>query len=161
MCTLKWNIFIYYYRQAYCNVIAGAAFCIGLKYSGTQDRGAFTILRRAITDFMGYNSNYIGDYAGQSTIENCLMVLVLSISLVFAGSGDLETLRIIRFLRSRIGSHYSHVNYGSHMVIHMALGFLYLGAGRFTISQTPEAIGALVCALYPKFPNHSNDNRYE
>jgi anaphase-promoting complex subunit 1 len=37
---------------------------------------------------------------------------------------------------------------------------LFLGAGRYTISRRPEAIAALICALFPKFPTHSNDNRY-
>lgn len=42
----------------------------------------------------------------------------------------------------------------------MALGFLYLGGGKLSLSTSPEAIAALVCACYPKFPTHSNDNRY-
>lgn len=77
-----------------------------------------------------------------------------------AGSGDLNILRICRMLRTRLGTANSHVTYGSHMCAHMALGFQFMGAGRFTISQSPEAIAALVCALFPKFPTHSNDNRY-
>lgn len=63
-------------------------------------------------------------------------------------------------MRARIGSSHSQVTYGSQMAIHMALGFLFLGAGRYTISRTPHAIAALICALFPKFPTHSNDNRY-
>lgn len=46
------------------------------------------------------------------------------------------------------------------MATHMALGFLYLGGGRLSLSTSPEAVAALVCACYPKFPTHSNDNRY-
>lgn len=46
------------------------------------------------------------------------------------------------------------------MATHMALGFLYLGGGRLSLSTSPEAIAALICACYPKFPTHSNDNRY-
>lgn len=42
----------------------------------------------------------------------------------------------------------------------MALGFQFLGAGRLTLSRSPQSIAALVCALFPKFPIHSNDNRY-
>lgn len=63
-------------------------------------------------------------------------------------------------LRSRIGSSNYGLTYGSQMALHMALGFLFLGAGRFTISRSPESIAALICALFPKFPTHSNDNRY-
>lgn len=150
----------FFFSQAYCNIIAGAAFCIGLKYAGSENSVAFKTLRRAIKLFLGFTGKYVGEFAGRTTIENSLMVILLAISLVFAGSGDLEILRIIRYLRSRIGTTHPHVTYGSHMAIHMSLGFLFLGAGRFTISKTPEAVAALVCALFPKFPTHSNDNRY-
>lgn len=63
-------------------------------------------------------------------------------------------------LRSRIGPSNYGLTYGSQLAIHMALGFLFLGAGRYTISRSPESIAALICALFPKFPTHSNDNRY-
>lgn len=86
-----------------------------------------------------------------------LSILFLQIK---AGSGDVEVLRMCRMLRTRLGPSNSHVTYGSHMAIHMALGFQFLGAGRFTLSRSPQAIAALICALFPKFPTHSNDNRY-
>uniref|UniRef100_A0A182PT72 Uncharacterized protein n=1 Tax=Anopheles epiroticus TaxID=199890 RepID=A0A182PT72_9DIPT len=95
---------------------------------------------------------------GSQVIENCTMMLLLALSLVLAGTGSLRVLRPIRMLRSRIGV--PHVTYGSHMAIHMALGFLFLGSGRFTLSRSPAAIAALVCAIFPKFPTYSNDNRY-
>lgn len=146
-------------RQAYCNILAGAAFCIGLKYAGTEDPVAFTTLRAVIKEFLGFPGTTMGECAGRTTIESCLMVLLISISLVFAGSGNCEILRIIRYLRSRVGPQYPHITYGSHMAIHMSLGLLFLGAGRYTIAKTPESIAALVCAFFPKFPIHSNDNR--
>ncbi|KAH8287008.1 hypothetical protein KR054_000545 [Drosophila jambulina] len=146
--------------QAYCNIMAGAAFCIGLKYAGTEDPVAFATLRAVIKEFLRFPSSPMIDCAGRTTVESCLMVLLISISLVFAGSGNCEILRIIRYLRSRVGPQYPHITYGSHMAIHMSLGLLFLGAGRFTIAKTPESISALVCAFFPKFPIHSNDNRY-
>ncbi|XP_034650000.1 anaphase-promoting complex subunit 1 [Drosophila subobscura] len=146
--------------QAYCNIVAGAAFCIGLKYAGTENAIAFATLRAAIKEFLSFPGTPMGECAGRTTVESCLMVLLIAISLVFAGSGNCEILRIIRFLRSRVGPQYPHITYGSHMAIHMSLGLLFLGAGRFTIAKTPESIAALVCAFFPKFPIHSNDNRY-
>lgn len=139
--------------------MAGSAFSIGLKYAGSEDPIAFKTLFSLIELFMGFYTGYVGIYARRVTVENSLMVVLLALSLVFAGSGNLKILRLIRYLRSRIGFLYTQVNYGSHMAIHMALGFLFLGAGRFTISRRPEAIAALVCALFPKFPSYSNDNR--
>ena len=76
-----------------------------------------------------------------------------------AGSGNLKVLRLCRFLRSRVGPSYNYVLYGSHMAVSMAMGLLFMGGGRFTLSSEPKAVAAMLCAFYPKFPIHSNDNR--
>lgn len=77
-----------------------------------------------------------------------------------AGSGDLMTLRICRLLRARVGvAGTATATYGSHLATHIAAGLLLLGAGRYTLSTSPESVAALVCAFFPKFPTHSNDNR--
>lgn len=147
--------------QAYCNILAGAAMCIGLKYAGTADRTVFVRLRQMLDVFLLVPGRYIGMWAGKATIESCLVLVLLALSMVYAGTGNLEILRICRMMRARLGTGtYLHVTYGSQMAIHMAIGFLFLGAGRFTLLRTKEAVAALVCALFPKFPTHSNDNRY-
>ena len=46
---------------------------------------------------------------------------------VMAGTGNLDVLRIARQLRKR---HSPDVPYGSHVAVHMAIGLLFLGAGR-------------------------------
>lgn len=146
--------------QAYCNIVTGAAMVIGLRFAGTENPIAFKTLKKIITFFLSANGQYIGEYAGKATVESCIVLVLIALSLVFAGTGNLHILRMIRMTRARIGPQNSQVTYGSHMAIHMALGFLFLGAGRYTISRRPEAIAALICALFPKFPTHSNDNRY-
>jgi len=40
------------------------------------------------------------------------------------------------------------------------LGLLFLAGCKFTLSSSPEAVAVLICAFFPKFPIHSNDNRY-
>lgn len=75
-----------------------------------------------------------------------------------AGTGDLEVFRICRFLRSRINQ--SHVLYGSYMAVHMALGLLFLGGCRMTLSNSPQSVAALICAFFPKYPIFTSDNRY-
>ena len=101
----------------------------------------------------------IAELAGQATIEQTLCILVLSLGIVMAGSGDLEVTRIARFLGSRVGPKWPTVTYGSHMAVHMALGLLYLGGGRFSLATERRSVAAMVCAFYPKFPTHSLDNR--
>ena len=46
------------------------------------------------------------------------------------------------------------------MALHMSLGLLFLGGGRYTLNTKPESVAAMVAAFFPKFPTHSNDNRY-
>lgn len=78
-----------------------------------------------------------------------------------AGTGRLEVLRLCRHLRKRVGvASSSVVTYGSHLATHMALGLLFLGGGRYTLSNSPPSVAAMLCAFFPKFPTHSNDNRY-
>ncbi len=38
--------------------------------------------------------------------------------------------------------------------------FLALIVHRYSLGRSNKAIAALLCALYPKFPNSSTDNRY-
>ena len=66
----------------------------------------------------------VAEWAGKATLEACLNVLVLSLSLVMAGTGDLQVLRLCRHLRMRAGSFSNVVTYGSHVATHMALGLL-------------------------------------
>lgn len=68
-------------------------------------------------------------------------------------------MRICRHVRTRVGPASSVVTYGSHLATHMALGLLFLGGGKYTLSNSPSAIAALIISLFPKFPTHSNDNR--
>ena len=74
-----------------------------------------------------------------------------------AGTGDCDTLAVLRAMRSTIDK---AVTYGFHMALHMAIGFVFLGGGRYTLTTSTPAIAALVCALYPRFPLSANDNRY-
>ncbi|XP_045465674.1 anaphase-promoting complex subunit 1 isoform X2 [Harmonia axyridis] len=148
-------------NQAYCNIIAGACFSMGLRYAGTANEEAFRALLHFCHMFISLTGKSISDLAGKTTIETCLNVMLLSISMVMAGTGNLDVMKLIRHLRKRVGvSSSAIVTYGSHLAIHMALGLLFLGGGKFTLSNSPASVAALICAFYPKFPTHSNDNRY-
>lgn len=147
-------------HQAFYNILAGSCMVIGLKFAGSANSEAFQILWKYTRMFTNFTKRSVAELAGKSTIETCLNVILLSLSMVMAGTGDLDVLRIIRYLRSRVGPSNSTVGYGSHLTIHMALGFLFLGGGRFSLATSNMAIAALIIACFPKFPTHSNDNRY-
>ncbi|XP_077996954.1 anaphase-promoting complex subunit 1-like [Glandiceps talaboti] len=143
--------------QAYCNIVAGACMCVGLRFAGSANQSAFKCLLYFAKDFTTLTTKTVAEIAGKNTLESCLNAVVLSLAMVMAGTGNLEVLRLTRHLHTRIGS---DINYGSHMATHMAIGLLFLGGGQYTLSTSNTAIAALVCALFPRFPIHSNDNRY-
>jgi hypothetical protein len=53
----------------------------------------------------------------------------------------------------------SSVGYGSHMVVGLATGLLFLGGGAATLSTSDEAVAALLISLFPLWPASPSDNR--
>uniref|UniRef100_A0A8B9HFJ3 Anaphase promoting complex subunit 1 n=1 Tax=Astyanax mexicanus TaxID=7994 RepID=A0A8B9HFJ3_ASTMX len=125
--------------QAHDYIIAGACMAVGFRFAGSANSDAFDCL------------------SGPYNLQTCLSMVLLATSMVMAGSGNLKVLQLCRFLHKRT---FGEMNYGFHMAHHMALGLLFLGGGRYTLSTSNSAIAALLCALYPHFPAHSTDNRY-
>lgn len=150
--------------QAYCSLVAGACMSLGLRFAGSCNQSAFKALMKYVKKLltiMGKPS--LSDQAGKACLENCLVVCVLSLAMVMAGSGSIDVLRVCRHLRARPTAQTPTgvvAGYGSHMAIHLAIGLLFLGGGRSSLCTTPEAVAVMLCAFFPKFPSSSNDNRY-
>ena len=131
----------------------------------------------------------VGTKPDRTTLEMCLGAAATSLGMVMAGSGELSTLRLFRTLRLRpvgtadgkddgssamnsegkkdAGGGLHHVSdpgkyttYGHHQAIASAMGLLFLGGGRATLSRDNESIAALVLAFFPRYPNSTVDNRY-
>lgn len=69
-------------NQAYCNIVTGACFALGLKYAGSGDKDAFETLLFFCHMFTSLTGKSIAELAGKATIETCLNVLLLSASMV-------------------------------------------------------------------------------
>nr|XP_060610458.1 anaphase-promoting complex subunit 1 isoform X2 [Anolis sagrei ordinatus] len=143
--------------QAHVYIIAGACLALGFRFAGSENLAAFNCLFSFAKDFMKCLSSATASIAGHYNLETCLSVVLLSLSMVMAGSGNLKVLQLCRFMHKKTGG---EMNYGFHMAHHMALGLLFLGGGRYSLSTSNSSIAALLCALYPHFPVHSTDNRY-
>jgi hypothetical protein len=141
--------------------ITGACTAIALRYAGSTSKEALgtlvgvcvsleTILERQAED----NEEAEWVYA------TCLNSIGLAISIVAAGSGDLDMLRLLRRVRKRSGPSLRESRYGVHMANHMAVGFLFLGGGCLTFGTSKVAVAALLCAIHPRFPNGVEDNQY-
>ncbi|KAE8682009.1 Anaphase-promoting complex subunit 1 [Hibiscus syriacus] len=155
--------------QAYVNIVAGACISLGLRFAGTKDRNAQELLYEYVVYFLNeiklvstINRNTfskgLSQYVDRSTLEMCLYLIVLSLSVVMAGSGHLQTFRLLRLLRNR-SSVDGYANYGIQMVVSLAIGFLFLGGGTRIFSTSNSSIAALLITLYPQLPTGPNDNR--
>uniref|UniRef100_A0A4X1VU54 Anaphase-promoting complex subunit 1 n=1 Tax=Sus scrofa TaxID=9823 RepID=A0A4X1VU54_PIG len=143
--------------QAHVYIIAGACLSLGFRFAGSENLSAFNCLHKFAKDFMTYLSAPNASVTGPYNLETCLSAVLLSLAMVMAGSGNLKVLQLCRFLHMKTGG---EMNYGFHLAHHMALGLLFLGGGRYSLSTSNSSIAALLCALYPHFPAHSTDNRY-
>mmetsp|Transcript_6433 Transcript_6433/g.19518 ORF Transcript_6433/g.19518 Transcript_6433/m.19518 type:complete len:1862 (-) Transcript_6433:388-5973(-) len=91
------------------------------------------------------------------TVEMALGVVVIALGMVMAGTGDIQSLHLMRDLRRRVDK---GTTFGTHQAIHAAIGLLFLGAGKASLSRSKEAVAALVCAFYPRYPHTAGDNQY-
>ncbi|XP_068590515.1 anaphase-promoting complex subunit 1 isoform X2 [Cebidichthys violaceus] len=144
--------------QAQDYITAGACMALGLRFAGSANSDAFDCLYEFARTFMKIMS-FAGTAAvtGYYNLQTGLSMILLAMSMVMSGTGNLKVLQLCRFFHKRTGG---EMNYGFHMAHHMGLGLLFLGGGRYTLSTSNSAIAALLCALYPHFPAHSTDNRY-
>lgn len=161
---------------AHYHIISGACFAIGLKYAGTADEGAygtiaywFDLFTKHVTAASKYSFLYslcrglicfsAVTYEAQvkrSAVRETLNVLSLALAIVMAGTGELTTLRRLRVAYGRYGPGFK---FGSPMCTSLALGLLFLGGGRYTLSSSNASIACLVAAFYPRMPLTSADNR--
>ncbi|XP_059457851.1 anaphase-promoting complex subunit 1 [Corylus avellana] len=155
--------------QAYVNIVTGACISLGLRYAGTKNGDAQELLYEYAIYFLNEikpvsatSGNTfpkgLSQYIDRGTLEICLHLIVLSLSVIMAGSGHLQTFRLLRFLRSR-NSADGHANYGIQMAVSLAIGFLFLGGGKRTFSTSNSSVASLLITLYPRLPTGPNDNR--
>ena len=85
--------------------------------------------------------------------------MALALSLLMAGSGDLETFRMLRALHNRDSSKSVRMTYATSMSLSMAIGFLFLGGGQLSFNTSPKSIAAILISLFPHFPASTSDNR--
>ncbi|KAL3521232.1 hypothetical protein ACH5RR_019381, partial [Cinchona calisaya] len=155
--------------QAFVNIVVGACISLGLRFAGTRDGKSQELLYEYAVYFLNeikpvsVSSSHslpkgLSNYVDRGTLETCLHLVVLSLCVVMAGSGHLQTLRFLKFLRNRNFTE-GHSNYGTQMAVSLGMGFLFLGGGMRTFSTSNSSIAALLITLYPRLPAGPNDNR--
>eukprot|EP01105_Mastigella_eilhardi_P008485 TRINITY_DN2056_c0_g1_i2.p1 TRINITY_DN2056_c0_g1~~TRINITY_DN2056_c0_g1_i2.p1 ORF type:complete len:1476 (+),score=250.87 TRINITY_DN2056_c0_g1_i2:581-4429(+) len=144
-------------RMRLC-AIAGGCLAIGLKFAGSACTCAKRLLLGQLDGLTRHNSlpKTPSGNVTKAALHMCLNVVALSLGMVMCGTGDVEALAVLR----RFHRATPDATYGDHMARHMAVGFLFMGGGKITLSTSNEAIAALLCACYPVFPKTTSDNFY-
>ncbi|KAF8335694.1 uncharacterized protein EI90DRAFT_2969281 [Cantharellus anzutake] len=149
------------YEYAFFNILSGACLAIGLKYAGTAKTTANQVLIHFHDKLLENlrrqpNGQTFELQLRRSAIREAINVVDLALGIVMAGTGDVACMQRFRVRHGLFGPQFK---YGAHIATHMAMGFLFLGGGRYTLGTSNAAIACLVAALYPRFPLHSNETR--
>lgn len=88
--------------QAHCFCIAGACLALGIRYAGTQDKAAASSLRKFVLYFLQSKKeasepgSSTPSLVNRATLESCVAFVATALAVVMAGSGDLETFKLLR-----------------------------------------------------------------
>ncbi|VDM38345.1 unnamed protein product [Toxocara canis] len=83
-------------------------------------------------------------------------------TIVMAGSGDLEVLRLCRVLRRRVVASNAQKDvalYSTQVAANTAIGLIMIGKGRYALATNDLSVAALVIAFFPVAPHSISDNR--
>ena len=148
-------------RQANAFIIAGSCFSLGLRFAGSACRSAAAAIFERVLYFIELRDNK--DIVSQvqkpdsPTLVTCLCTAAISLAMVMAGTGDIDSFRLFRALRWRCED---STLYGTHQIFGAAIGLLFLGGGKCTLGSSPQDIAILIAAFFPHFPVLSADNQY-
>eukprot|EP00546_Thalassionema_frauenfeldii_P016295 CAMPEP_0178895458 /NCGR_PEP_ID=MMETSP0786-20121207/600_1 /TAXON_ID=186022 /ORGANISM="Thalassionema frauenfeldii, Strain CCMP 1798" /LENGTH=442 /DNA_ID=CAMNT_0020565695 /DNA_START=188 /DNA_END=1516 /DNA_ORIENTATION=+ len=148
-------------RQIHAYILSGSCFSIGLRFAGTSNAAAADCISKVLHLMKAFRDSNDPVSAAlrpeQSIVGMCIGICAVSLALVMAGTGDLDTLRLFKIIRWRSDEEIRH---GSHMSIASAIGILFLGGGMCTFGTSAKDIAALVAAFFPRYPMDSVDNKY-
>ncbi|QDZ19822.1 subunit 1 of anaphase-promoting complex [Chloropicon primus] len=154
--------------QCHLYALTGASIALGVRYAGSANKDAKKILMDHMLKLLRFKSKSpdiamvhtsMCNRANKPTLEQCICILALALSLVMAGTGDLETFKLLRGLHMRDNAKSGRMTYATSMSISLAIGFLFLGGGQLSFCTSPKAIAAILVSLFPHFPSSTTDNR--
>lgn len=76
------NINTFISSQTYCNIVAGCSMAMGLRFAGSANEEAFNTLLSYCQMFISLCSKSVAELCGKSTIETCIIVTLISLSMV-------------------------------------------------------------------------------
>ncbi|MES1904298.1 MAG: hypothetical protein MHPSP_000079, partial [Paramarteilia canceri] len=144
----------YFLSELWCHIVMGCCTIYGLKFSGTYDSKAEKILKKIFEELLIIEENAnASKYIDNELLNQTYGSICLALSLVLIGSCDLETTKMIFKMVK-----FNESDFSSLFIGNLALGFLYMSAGRYSLVKSESLIPLLLVAIFPKFPKSFEDN---
>lgn len=141
------------------SIIAGACMSIGFKFAGTLDLQARDTILHYLDRFIDsatlLSAGSFDKKMAKTCVSNCAANLALAASCIMSGSGDIPVMRRLRKLHMRLDP---DTSYGESMAVQQATGVLFIGGGRYALSNSPLAVACLLASFYPVLPSTVTDN---
>ena len=136
----------------YVNILTGSLLSISICYASTGNLDAKRVLLHYFDLLLNLSTIEPDNYDSKITIaavRNAINVVILGLSIIMAGTGDLDIMRRLRYMQ---GLTDEYTKYGDYMAVNMSLGFLFLGGGQQAFNTNDDfAIAALITSIYPMF----------
>lgn len=143
------------------NILSGLCLVLSLKYAGTHNRDAlFTLQHHWVRVRMILKNTVLSaspSFEFQLARDMLLRyqhILGVAMAIVAAGSGSVSVLALLRSMHADVNKSFGH-----HQATHQAIGLLFLGQGRYSLSRSNLAIASLLAAFYPLVPRDVLDNK--
>ncbi|CAI2338746.1 unnamed protein product [Caenorhabditis sp. 36 PRJEB53466] len=164
--------------QAYLYAVTAGCMAIALKFSSCGGPLEKNVVSRAfkVIEFyvkivvpQGKSAKNMGSVrmcmqAGGYTRATCYSMLVIAMSILKVGTGDLTVMRYARLLRQcdKPDSDWHTIGkkHFEQMIAHQSLGMLLLGEGRYAFKKDPLSIALIIMATFPSIPCTVADNSH-
>lgn len=137
------------------SVIIGLMTYISIKYYSTENLR----LKKSLIGFydMCLKKQDHLPPTGRLHLHQCLASILLSLSLVSAGTGDLDILKLLRKFKL---TKTPELSYSTHVIMDLALGFLFQGNGLSVTGSSDLQIFNLLMTVLPMWPTSPDDTAY-
>eukprot|EP00916_Digyalum_oweni_P015628 GHVL01025654.1.p1 GENE.GHVL01025654.1~~GHVL01025654.1.p1 ORF type:complete len:1179 (-),score=294.72 GHVL01025654.1:852-4388(-) len=152
-------------------ILVGGILSVAIKYAGTENMKAKQLCLKLLEWIQGHPEGRSAvtalsclrtrksvarmkvDAISKDTAEN---LTILALSLIMAGSGDLQTLVKLRAIRkTRLPE---MTRFGGHQMLHFGIGLLFMGGGAFSFCHDSVGVFASLMAVYPHVASTLTDN---
>lgn len=139
-------------KSIYLYTKCGICFLFGLKYSGTFNKTVRDYLYNELTWIYTQLCNDF-HHSDLHILYQCLSIISSALSIVMAGSGDLEILKLYRAIVKTANFPFSVLS-----GINNAIGLLFLSGGGKTLGNSMKDIAFIYISFYPIYSNDIGDN---